>query len=293
VVFAALEDAGCNDVAVSDEATTGVPSGWVLFREVKPTRGVAMIDEKHILNVLCPSCDAELHFVGGIRLERNNWLAGFPPRIRITGEVYDGFKVMIDGQRGSCAADSTYEAPEWNAVGEHNVVFGNRTASYQLSPMLESWEHWPAHDFGRGAAICGAAIRSRAAKSYSVRIPVTNQIILGHQPGEVFYFRSQIAARCDTCIAVVPFEPVWALPADTLHVDKRTARVVLLNPIAAPVAPHYQDSKNYLSSSVARWIMVVNDARRKQLAVDPRTDEAVQLWRQYRTLAKQMWRRVR
>lgn len=293
-VFAALENAGCTGVAMSEGNSGAVPSGWVLYRDVMPTKGVAMIEEQRILNVLCPTHDAEIHFVSGIRLERNKWLDGFPPRIRITGALYDDFKVLIDGQPALRGADDTYETPEWDAVGEHQVLFGDRTASYSLCQMLETWGYWPAHDFGTGAAMCGAALHCfDAVKSYSVRIPVRNPLILGRQPGEVFFSRVRNVVGCDTTIAVVPFEPVWALPADALHVDKRAARIVLLNPVAPTLSADYLRLKGYPVSSLLRWITAVNDARRKQLAVDPRTDEALDLWRQYRTLAKQMWRRMR
>lgn len=101
------------------------------------------------------------------------------------------------------------------------VLFDDRTASYSLCQMLETWGYWPAHDFGTGAAMCGAALRCfEAVKSHPVRIPATNPLILGWQPGEVFFSRAWHAVGCDTTIAVVPFEPVWALPADTLHANK-------------------------------------------------------------------------
>ena len=76
---------------VLDETTPGVPSGWLLFRDVKPTRAVPRRDEAHILNALCPLRDIEPHYVGGIRLTRRTWLAGFPPRIRFTGELEESF----------------------------------------------------------------------------------------------------------------------------------------------------------------------------------------------------------
>jgi hypothetical protein len=85
-VLSALAKAGCATPEISDDTTPGVPSNWLLFRDVMPTRAVPMRDDRDILNSLCPAHEIEPHFAGGIRLERNTWLAGFPPRIRFTGE---------------------------------------------------------------------------------------------------------------------------------------------------------------------------------------------------------------
>jgi hypothetical protein len=90
-VEAALEVAGCSNFIVLDETAPGVPGGWLLFRDVKPTRAVRRRDEAHILNALCPLRDIAPHYVGGIRLTRRTWLAGFPPRIRFTGELEENF----------------------------------------------------------------------------------------------------------------------------------------------------------------------------------------------------------
>ena len=60
--------------------------------------------------------DIEPHYVGGIRLTRQTWLAGFAPRIRFTGELGKEFQVTIDGQPGKRAGDGAFEAPGWNAA---------------------------------------------------------------------------------------------------------------------------------------------------------------------------------
>jgi hypothetical protein len=86
-ILAALADAGCAPPEVTDSIAPGVPTGWILFRSVIPTRPVPMRDERDVLNVLCPAHEIEPQFVGGIRLERNVWLAGFPPRVRLTGKL--------------------------------------------------------------------------------------------------------------------------------------------------------------------------------------------------------------
>ncbi len=156
-VLSTLADTGCVISDASDDTTPGVPAGWLIFRDVTPTRAVPMRDEAHILNALCPLPNVEPHFVGGIRLERRTWLAGFPPRIRFTGALGDDFRPTIDGQPAHPATDGAFEAPGWDSTGVHRLWFGGQTETYALHTMDENWEFWRAHDFGTGTAICGGA----------------------------------------------------------------------------------------------------------------------------------------
>jgi hypothetical protein len=293
-VEAALVSAGCAGFAVLTDVTPGVPSGWCVFRDVKPTRIVARRDGTHFLNPLCPLPDVEPDYVGGIRLRGRLWLAGFPPRIRFTGMLGDDFRVMIDGQPACPVSDGSYEAPGWDGVGEHLLSFAGKTNSYALQPMDESWERWHAHDFGTGAAICGASIHHVAgARWRQVRVPVSNPVLVGAHPGEVFHCALRTDARCDVLTVLAPFDPVWALPRDPAHVDKRTARIVLLHP-AEPVVSHdLPNGKRRVNHGMRAWTSVINDAGRKNLTLSLPGDDAERLWRRYREAAKQLWRKMR
>ena len=76
-VIRALNEAGCGSPEVCDSTTPGVPAGWILIRDVTPTRAVQMREERNILNVLCPGHEIEPQFIGGIRLERKCLAVGF------------------------------------------------------------------------------------------------------------------------------------------------------------------------------------------------------------------------
>src|SRR2546425_280216 len=82
---------------------------------------VLMRDVRDPLNVLCPAHEIEPQFAGGIRLERNVWLAGFPPRIRLTGELGSDFQVLIDGQSAQLASDGALESTGWDTEGQHRL----------------------------------------------------------------------------------------------------------------------------------------------------------------------------
>jgi len=230
-VIAALTQAGCYNPEIRDETDSGVPDGWLLFRNVFPTRAVPMRDARDILNTLCPSHEIELHFVGGIRLERQTWLAGYPPRIRLTGAFWEDFEVKIDGRMAQRTCDGSFEAPGWDSEGEHRLWFGDRAETYSLCTMDESWEEWPAYDFGTGVAICGSSICSLDKTCRrQVRVPVSNPLLIGARPGEVFRSHVRRDIRFKTLLTMVPFEPVWALPVDPSHADKESVRVLLLHP---------------------------------------------------------------
>ena len=289
-VLAALANAGCAIPEVNDDNTPGVPSGWVLYRNVTTTRAVPMREEADILNALCPAHEIEPHFVGGIRLERNTWLVGFPPRIRFTGELGDSFRVLIDGQPAQPATDSAFESPGWDGEGEHRLRFADRAETYVLRKMDEGWERWNAHDFNAtGATICGAGIyRIDGAGWYQFRIPSTNLLLIGARPGEFFRCRTRHDVRSENILALVPFVPVWALPIDPVHADKHTARLVLLNSFE-PAFTAQCESRG----RIREWVKAINDAGHKQLALANASEDGKALWRHYRAVAKRLWKRMR
>ena len=293
-VLAALAETGSATPEVNDDTTPGVPSGWLLFRDVTPTRAVPMRDEAHILNALCPLPDIEPYFVGGIRLERRTWLAGFPPRIRFTGALGDDFRPMIDGQPAQLATDSAFEAPGWDNIEEHRLWFGGQTETYVLRTMDESWEPWRAHDFGAGTAICGAMTHPPAeVHRQQVQVPVTNPLLLGARAGEVFHCHPPSDLRCETVRTLVPFAPVWALPSDPLHADKRSARILLFDP-AEPVTDMQMPRGNRNASrAIVAWISAIHEAGCKGFILAADDEKSKVLWRRYRDAAKQLRRKMR
>lgn len=293
-VLAALSEAGCATPEVSDSTTPGVPPGWILLRDVKPTRAVPMREERDPLNVLCPAHEIETLFLGGIKLDRRLWLAGFPPRIRFAGELGNDFQVLIDGQPAQLARDGAFEALGWDAEGEHRLWFGGRAETYSLRTMEEGWEHWPTHDFGTGAAICGASTQQiGGARWHQIRIPARNPLLVGARPGEIFYCQARHDVRSETILALVPFAPVWALPWDPVHADKRSARVLQLDLREPDCSDDQCNRKRDADRAFRRWIAAINDAGRKQLALAVEGEDAKALWRRYRVMAKRLWRRTR
>src|SRR5262249_9136460 len=123
----------------------GAPQGWVGFRGVDPRVPVAPSPNGDILDALCPLPDIEIVLEGGIRLGFNNWLAGFPPRVHLTGDASSAGDVMIDGQEAELNEQSGYAVAGWDAVGDHAVWCAGKSATYSIVEGAEEWEAWEAY----------------------------------------------------------------------------------------------------------------------------------------------------
>lgn len=293
-VLAALAAAGCASPKLDDDTIAGVPPGWILLREVTPTHAVPRRDEHDPLNVLCPKHDIEAHFIGGIRLKHRTWLVGYPPRIRFTGELGNGFQVTIDSKPAQPAADGAFEAPGWDTEGKHRLCFGQQVKMYALHVMHENWQHWHAHDFGLDAAICGASThRIDGARWQQVLIPATYLVLLGARPGEICYCKHRHGVRSENLLMLVPFSPIWALATDKTHSKKCSARVVLLDFIE-PIPPSEQEIQSRNKKSALRhWVAAIRDAGRKQLPLAVESEDVKVLWRRYRVVAKHLRKQLR
>ncbi len=293
-VLAALSEAGCHTLEPYDENTPGVPAGWLLIRNVVPTRAVRMREGSDILNALCPLPDVEPHFVGGIYLERGTWLCGHPPQIRLTGDL-SGIEIKLDGQPAIVGSDGGITASDWDAEGNHQLWFGGQTHIYTLRTIEENWQRWPAIDFRMGSTICGASVQSsyRTQGSHQVRVTAANPLLVGARPGEVFYFHRPDNVCSEKFLICIPFKPVWSLPSDPAHAHRGTSRIVLLES-SEPILPeekHIDSSRS--KAELQRWVSVLNAASKKRLLIEPANKDAVALWLRYRALAKQLRRRLR
>jgi hypothetical protein len=293
-VIDALNEAGCAQLKVCDSTTLGVPTGWILIRDVTPTRAVPMRDEHNILNVLCPGHEIEPQFIGGIRLERSVWLVGFPPHIRFAGELGNSFQVLIDDQPATLTSDGTFESPGWDKEGEHRLWFGDRAQTYVLRTMKEEWDTWPAHDCGVGTAICGASTyRIDSSRWRQFCIAAANPLLIGARPGEIFHCRVPNDANTGWVLTSVPFTPVWALPRGSLSKNNRSAAIELVEFIEPLIQVERSLHKLKATSALRKWVFVVRNARRNRFVLAVQGEEAFALWRRYGDVAKKLRRQLR
>jgi hypothetical protein len=256
--------------------------------------------EAHILDALRPSPDVQISLRGGIRLQDGQWLAGYPPAIRLYGDVQPAGPPAIDGAAAVQSPDGSFTADSWDSVGNHSISCAGQTKSYSIVDPEDGWDVWPAYAFsaGRGQklpSICGALAASAGETSLLSAValaPAGNPLLLGPQPGQIFRCPGRQDVRLPVSAASLPFEPVWALPADPLHADKRTAHVRL---VGAAHAPQMTTGERRVPRGleVVQWCAAILDCSRKGLGVEPASAEAVAAWKAYCGLARRIWRASR
>ncbi len=303
-VEAVLRTAGCAGwIKIGED--DGVPSGWRVLRGVVPQNPVPQSGDADILNILRPLPEIEIALEGGIRLAYNSWLLGYPPAIQIYGDPEHTESVLIDGQEATESEQGGFTAQGWHAEGDHQIWCSSSNKSYSLVRCEASWTYWPAYSFAlRGAGgeghefeICGPLVRPVATDAQStqrqvVQVAPANPVLLGASPGDVFFVRQRPEVRGAMCLGLPPFDPVWALPAQPLTCDKRTNRILLVGePTARCGDASWPSAKG--GHDLERWCRLVLDASRKGLAVEPASPATHGLWREYKQLGRNLWRRLR
>jgi hypothetical protein len=287
----ALLEQCCGNAPASIDPEDGLPPGWLGFRGVTPIHSVAASASSDVLNALRPAPDVQIRMRGGIRLQYTQWLAGFPPAIRLVGAEADTPTALtIDNQTAARGPDGNFTVPGWDRPGDHLVACGALTRSYSLVAPPGSWEPWPAHSQNGNLAICGAAVGriSPAAVKPSVVVPATNPLLLGQHPGQIFL----CPARTDMlgfCAGVPSFRPVWAAPAAPLKADKSTARILLVD---WPEPLDASEQAGTGSIAVRQWVQAILDCSRKGLRLAKETPETIAVWRACREQARAIWRQI-
>lgn len=297
----AIQQAGATAASVLDERM-GAPQGWIVFRGVVPTRPVTPASDADVFSALRPLPQIEISLEGGIRLEYANWLEGYPPMITVYGDPEHTAEVTIDGKAAERGDDGCFLVPGWDSVGSHTIWCSGASKSYSIVPFDSTCEPWDAYTFPvsygskRRIAICGPLTRcvpdEIESRFGSVIVPEANPILLGRTPGQLAFAQSASGVRGTPLIASPPFSPVWALPCDPLHCDKRTARILLIGKMASPeVASSNPRQRGILGNrSIEAWCRFILDSSRKGIRTEPDNQDTRALWLQYKLAARCIWR---
>ncbi len=294
------------------DSVSGVPTGWVGMRGVRPHKPVAPSPDGDILDALRPLPDVTITLVRGIRIDRQTWLSGFPPRIQLLGDATTVDNVTIDGKQATQADDGGFVAPGWDAPGQHAVWCTSASRSYSIRSGAEAWEPWDAYAWSLGEpstseaqprpAICGVVVRPpRLGRSDSraTVVAASNPVLIGARPGEIAVCKRRSDVRTGLCVGFTWFRPIWALPYDALHCDKAKTRVLLIgSPVAVDLAhapPSTQVAKRtarrpVLARGHQAWCAAILEAGRKGLQPDPSRVEIVDLWKGYKRCARALTR---
>ncbi|HMN97666.1 MAG TPA: hypothetical protein PKC43_14450 [Phycisphaerales bacterium] len=293
---------------------SGMPPGWVGLRGVCPKKPVAPVPDGDIIDALRPLPGIKIALIGGIRIDRQTWLAGFPPTVELFGDTSTLGVVTIDGQEATRSSEGGYAAPGWDSAGEHTVWCTSTSRTYAIRSGAELWEPWDAYAWSLGEhtasgtqsrpAICGVLVRPpRVARSDSrpTVASASNPILIGARPGEIEVCKPRGDVRAGLCVGFPWFKPIWAIPANALHCDKRTARVLLIGP---PVVVDGRDEQSIVHGGCAArrralawgthaWCSAILAAGRKGLQTEPSRVEIADLWKDYKRYARALRRRWR
>jgi hypothetical protein len=293
------------------DSDRGIPAGWLGLRCVRPRRPVAPSTDGDTLDALRPLPEVEIELNGGIRIERQTWLLGFPPLVQLVGDTTTISAVMIDGQEARQCSDGGYVAPGWDSPGEHTVWCTRGSRTYAIRSGADDWEPWDAYAWSLGEpsasgsesrpAICGILVRPPRVGRHDSRptvVAASNPILIGARPGEIEVCMRRYDVRAGLCIGFPWFEPIWAIPADALHCDKRTERVLLVGrPIAVEGenkwSPRNEPHRRAPVSRVQAWCAAILATGRKGLQTEPSGPEVTGLWKTYKRYAKALrkgWR---
>jgi len=189
------------------------------------------------------------------------WLQGFPPRITLAGPIPDGERVLIDAIAAPVDSQGAYEIPGYDSAGDHTIWCAGVSRSYLISRAPQSWEPWRAHD-GRKGSVCGALSDYQVSNPQArlTTVPCSNNVLIGAEPGQVYAGSGQGGEWT----GIVPFAPVWALPANPFQCRKNAARIMLRAPI--PVAR--AGASRFKSLTVKAWCRAILDCQRKGLTLE-------------------------
>ena len=287
-----LQKAGCD--AFERITGRGVPDGWVLFSEVRPTTAIAHDESAGIFNVLRPIGEVEVYLQGGIRLSHNKWLLGHPPRIRVRGNSGDAPVVSIDGEAASVAENGSYRTPGAFTLGQHVVFCEGTTTPFAIVEGQNEWDLFVAYEYSIGRtrkteiSICGPTVMGHGEQTL---VPTTNRCLLGAQPGEVYFCEPAYDQAANVLLAVTDFPVAWALPDNPYQCNKtKTFAKSTANIAVGAVRPHLGVRPSY---QLLQWCNAILNSSRKGLRTDPADKSVAELWSDYVRAARQLKRSMR
>ena len=280
----------------------GIPEGWVCLKNVVPKRPVPQVQGQDILNILRPLPSVEIILENGIRIENSIWLAGYPPKIHIQGDMSIVDSIFIDGVQAIIGDNNEYFTTGWDLPGDHNVYTVGKNKSYTIREVGDGREVWEAHLYPRkghrgNRAICGPLVfncENADEPQHPIIVPSKNSALIGAVPGQIYFCQLISGDKALYCGDFLPFPPVWALPPNPFQVDKSLVRVLSVGQMEPPLKV-----KNFLQLGqqqrylVWNWSKIILAASRKGLLIDPPTRETEGLWRVYKQHAKAIWKIMR
>jgi hypothetical protein len=272
-----LAEVGCPGF-VSHGEDFGSPNGWVFLWPVTPSQPRPPVDGDETLNALRPQAELDLVLEGGVWLHDSTWLEGYPPQITVSGVRPPDQPVHINRVPALEHEDGSYSTPGCDKPGDYSVWCAGKSRSYSIAEPQVMCDRWQPHSY-HGGSVCGALVTtSRDASQPPVTVPASNSVLIGAEPGQIFYCPPQVGTEWT---GFVPFPVVWALPADPLRCDRSVRKIVLLTRLTPKASDGRIGRPRKTDSSYWRWSKAIRDCRRKGLALSPGDEGAEALWWAY------------
>jgi hypothetical protein len=267
---------------------TGVPEGWTVLSDYRPTRGAAG-SLTGWLSTLDRGAGTVIKLLGGLEVRSKAFAEGRPPTIEVA-PLADGAVVTIDG-RPAEVAEGGWRAEAWNVPGSHLIdVVPGPSATYEIVAdpwSADGWPLWDAHSgrFSANAAapwaraqICGALVAGPAGEHVLAADATMTVVGLGLRRGlAILRPRRDVPAA----VGLLHETPAFLLAASGPR--RRQGRVIWLSPAGTSQSRRPIDPE---------WAAAVRDAAARRLPLDGGGDIAEEAWRSAKERARR-WKKPR
>jgi hypothetical protein len=289
-VRAIAQQAGSPEL-VSHDHWQGIPEGWSVLSGYFPVHATRPIAET-TLRPLDPGADVDITLGEGLALRPRVFAEGHPPRIEIR-PVPESATVTIGGQTAVQNARGAWEAPGWDAPGQHIVdVVPGPSLSYEIVADPgngEGWPFWNAHEersSGRSAwlraRICGAMLQGPSAEAVVACETQPTMIALGASRGAIALEKRPDA---NVSVALVAEPPAFLFASSGPR--RSQGRVIWLGQAGAPAAPAVGDGVDMA------WVSAVYTAAVRRLPLVGADRVGEMAWRRAVLRARKLRRRRR
>ncbi len=284
-VRAAAASVGSPDLQ-AHEHWQGIPEGWMVLSGYTPAH-TAEPPLPNDLRPLDPGAGLKIVLEEGLAIRPQVYAEGHPPRILISPAR--SASITIGGKPATLSASGAWEAPGWDAPGQHIVdVVPGPSASYEIAAdpwAIAGWDFWNAHS-GRfqnqpprpwtRAEICGAQIRGPTGETVFAAETQPTLIALGLKSGAV-----PLQRRGDVSVSVgfMAEAPAFLLAATG---QRRTqGRVIWLG-----LAPASRGSRRLDTD----WFIAVRSAASRRLPLQCSDAVGEDAWRKAKERARRLKR---
>ncbi len=265
----------------------GIPDGWMVLSDYTPTHAAALPLPPG-LRPLDPGAGLEIGLEGGLAIRPRVYAEGHPPRISIT-PAPGSASITIGGQPATLSADGTWEAPGWDAPGQHMVdVVPGPSASYEIASdpwATAGWDFWDAYPsrFGNRALgpwaraeICGAQIRGPAGEAVFAAETQPTLIALGSKSGA-----APLQRRGDVSVSVGLMAEAPAFLLSATGQRRTQGRVIWLGFTPAAQGSRRPDPD---------WVAAVRSASSRRLPLQHSDALGEDAWRKAKERARRLKR---